>query len=495
MIMTRNKSMLLIVLLMLLASFQLVAQPAVKGPIDQAKEEQKKGNIHNAYTIISRYLTVKKNKVQPEIIWYAAQLAYLDHSFKISEDYYDLAMKAMPDNMKLIEDYGAMLLTIGNYEKAIELLTPNLSTTKAKLYLAKTYYWKGDYHKANQIIRLFTPKELKFKGIQSFLYEYRLAKAAKLNLSFNYHSDDQPLITSHKNISISKKINNLFELSADVNWNKHQWDTNTSKTSYVRFGNTFSFPKIHSSLRTTLGYFSLNLSSAFLYQLQWHTRIYKNFSVDLGWSKEPYVYTVSSAKQLTSYTEKSIALNIDNFKNLMGRVQFNNQLFDKNNINSYSGWALYPLLKRKVISARIGYAFQLSNADSTTYVAKNADGAIGKNVEGIYFPYFTPKNQSVHLALAQLELNASKSISFAIISSIPLYASIDNPYINLLQTGTGDTLVDRGYSQTSYQPFDLKVSTSIKISDAIRLSSFYQYSKLFFYTKNLFNLSTQILIK
>lgn len=491
----KNGTYVLLLWVFMLIGSPLVAQTSGKNPIEQAKEEQQKGNIHSAYTIMSKYITMKKNKVQPEVFWYKAQLAYLDHMFKLSENYYDLAYEAMPDNMKLIEDYGAMLLTTGNYEKAIAVLSPNLSTAKAKLYLAKTYYWKGDYHKANQVIKLFTKKELSYKGIPSFLREYKLAKATRLNMGVSYHSDDQPLQTTAKNISLSKKINNLFELSAEGNWNKHQFDTNRSKTSMIRFGTQMTFPKIRSGLRIEVGSFSVGSNSQFLYRLQWHTRVMDHVTVDLELKQGPYLYTTFSTQTITSYTEKTVALNIDQLYKFSGKVQFNNQLFKKNNINSFNGWALYPVFRKKWIVPSVGYAFQVSNSDSSNYVAKYPEGPVGKNVEGVYNSYFTPRNQQVHMALAQLQLNPSKNISFTFISSIPLYASIANPYINNLLTGTGDTIVDDGFIATRYHPFEFKASASIKISDAIRLTSFYQYSKLFFYTKNLFNLSTQILIK
>lgn len=495
MIRKRNKFRLWFVLFLYSTALQLTAQNPNQGAVDQAREEQKKGNIHAAYTIMSRHITLKKNKVQPEIFWYTAQLAYLDNDFKASEGYYDIALKAMPNNIKLIEDYGAMLLTTGNYKKAIELLTPNLSSTKAKIYLAKTYYWMGDYVKANKVIRLFSDNERQFKSVQSFLHEYRLAKAVRLNAGYAYHTDDQPLVTKSQNISLSKKFNNAFEISVEANWNQHQFDSNQSKTKLLRCSNLFTMSGIHSSLRVVGGNYGLGSLSEWIYQLQWHTRVSKKFTVDLGLSREPYLYTNFSTRDMTVYKEQSAALNIENLEGLMGKIQYNHQLFNKNEINNFSGWLLYSVIKRKFITPRIGYAFQVSNADSTTFRAKNTEGPVGRNLAGVYYPYFTARNQQVHSALLQLQINASKNISCTIISSIPLYASIDNPYINVLLTGTGDTVYDNGFTPTRYYPFELKASTSVKVSDAMSLSATYQYSNLFFYTRNLFNLSTQILIK
>lgn len=498
MISTRNTNIikLTFTILFLLTVACVTAQQSITEIVAKTKLLQKQGNPKAALEILNAYF-VKENitKIQPEVVWYAAQLAHLNYDYVAANNYYEMALKGMPNNITLIEDYGAYLLSIGKYDRAIEVLKPHQTSTLSKLYLAKTYYWKGEYDKVNTTEKTFSINELRFDFVRSFFYEFELAKALKFNINSTYQSDDQPMHSLAIGIDVSKKINNMFSPLIAASTSRFTCDSFASNAIIAKVGNNFYFTNLKSNLKLTLGSFSVYNQSQIIYQAIWQSKISKAFSVDINYSKEPYLYTIASTKNSTALTEKSLAFNIDNLKKLSGKVQFTQQSFDNNNINQLSSWFLFPVLTKKNIIAKIGYAFQYANADSSMYVSKNKTTSITKNIAGIYNPYFTPKNQMVHNALIQVALNLSNKFSFTTTASISLSATIDNPFLNTVYNSSGNIIIENGYAPTRYNPLEIKATTNYKLSNTVSISANYQYANLFFYTNNFVNLSTQILIK
>lgn len=457
-----------------------------------AQAEQKKGNIPAAYKALRQYMVPRDPQSIPaEMTWYAAQLAYLAQDPEIATKYYERAYERLNKDEVFVGDYGSFLMNQRQYKRAVEILKPQQQSTLNRFYLAKSYYWQGNYLKAQAITKKFSPEERQYDYIKAFLLELDLAKSTRLEADLNYHTDDQPLQYTQETFRVAKKFNNFLEPLAEVNLSQFRSDTSTSNASVIRLGNRFRINPIRTDLTVRLGSFGLQQSSDFLYQVQLRTQVSKKFSLEAALGKEPYLYTTASAQSLLTYDDKSVALNLES-RRLLGRFQYSNNHFSDNNINNTSLWLLVPVLNKKAVKIRIGYAFQRSDADSSRYVPKTYPSGLEQNIVGVYNPYFTPANQQIHSALLQVLASPTPRISASVTASLPLSAQIDNPYLYNFYDAAGSMVVKRGFERTAYHPVEIKVSAGYKISDYVRLAAGYQFANLFFYKGHLLNFSTSI---
>lgn len=461
--------------------------------MEAVRAKQRKGDFPAAYKTLRQYIVPRDPQAVPaEALWYAAQLAYLNQDAEAATSYYEKVFSRLSKDPVFIADYGGFLMNQRRYRKAIGVLKLQQDDALNRLYLARTYYWQGDYLGAKRVIKTFSPQERELDFVQGFIREFDLAKSARFDADLIYHTDDQPLQYTQENFRIAKKFNNFLEPLAEVNLGQFSSDSGASGATVVRLGNRFHINPIKTDITAQLGSFSIRQGAAFLYQVQLHTQLSRIFSLDAHLSREPYRYTIASTLSPVTYDDKTLALNVDS-RWLLGRFQYSANDFGGNTIDNTSLWLLVPVLNKKTFKIRVGYAFQYSNADSSMYVPRSTPVTMEKNVVGIYNPYFTPADQQIHSALLQLQAFPTPRLSLSASASLPLSAKIDNPYLYTLQDANGNVVVERGFLPTSYKPTEVKLSAGYKVSDWLSLTGGYQYANLFFYKGHSLNLSTGIL--
>ncbi len=463
--------------------------------LETAQAAQKKGDLEGAYKTLRQYIIPRKSDRLPaEMLWYAAQVANLSNEPDVAVEYYTRAISVAPQNQALIDDYGGFLMNRRRYKDAIEILTPHADSnnTLTRFYLAKTYYWQGDYRKAKAVFKTFSPQERNYDYIKELRRDFDLAKAAQLEVGFSAHTDDQPLRYTGQNIRFSKKWNNWFTPIVSGALQQFQSDSGGTTASSFHLGNRFHINPIKTDFTVQMGRFGLNNQSQILYGMWLYTQVGKAFSVEANLSREPYLFTLASSANLLTFADRGFALNL-NSKWLLARYQYRNQVFENNQINNSSFWFLFPIINKNSFKIRLGYAYQYSNADSSRYVPKY--GNVGQNVEGMYRPYFTPINQQVNSALVQIQAQPSSKLNATLSVSFPLSAQIDNPYLNTTSDTLGNITLARGFLTTKYSPVEVKASLGYKISRAVDLAASYQYANLFFYQGHTVGLSTRILLK
>lgn len=471
-----------------------VLQDPYKQATELARAEQQKGNLAAAYKALRAYIVPRDPQSLPgEIVWYAAQLAYLNQEQDAANTYYERAALKLSGNDLFAGDYGNFLLNTRHYQKAIAVLLPHQESVMNRFYLAKTYYWQGDYQKAKRVINTFSANERSLDFIREFIQEFNWAKSTRLEADLIYHTDDQPLQYTVENFRLSKKLSNFLEPSAEVSLGQFRSDTSTSGTMRVQLGNRFLINPIRTQLSVRVGSFSVKQSSEVLYQVGIHTQLSRVFSLDAHLGRESYLYTIASAQSPIAYSDKSVALNVDG-RWLMGRIQYNRNSFENNNIDYTSLWMLVPLLNKKGFKLRLGYAYQYGNADTSSYVPRKSPVGLEQNIVGVYNPYFTPSDQQVHNALVQIQAFPTSRLSASLSASLPLSAQIDNPYLYTRYDANSNVVIERGFLRTSYRPVEIKASLGYKFSGAVSLTAGYQYASLFFYKGHSLNLSTGILL-
>ncbi len=487
-----------------LAAFATQAQQPKPNPIytphdpypetlEAVRMLQKKGDFPAAYKTLRQYIVPRDPQAIPaEAIWYAAQLAYLNQDAEAAGGYYDKVFARLSKDPVFIADYGGFLMNQRQYRKAIGVLKQQQDDALNRLYLARTYYWQGDYLRARKVIQTFSAQEREMDFIRDFIYEFNLAKSARLEAGLVYHTDDQPLQYTQENFRIARKFNNFLEPLAEVNLGQFASDSGSAGATILRLGNRFHINPIKTDVTVRLGNFSIRKDAGFLYQLQLRTQLSGIFSIDANLGREPYLYTIASTVSPVTYDDKTLALNVDS-RWLQGRFQYSANDFGGNTINNTSLWLLIPVLNKKTFRMKLGYAYQYSNADSSRYVPKASPVTMEKNIAGIYNPYFTPANQQIHNVLLQLQVFPASRLSFSASASVALSATIDNPYLYTVQNANGDVSVVRGFLPTGYHPAEGKLSADYKVSDRLRLTAGYQYANLFFYKGHSLNLSSSIL--
>lgn len=479
-----------IILLFLIGISTNLKSQTVYTAIDTAKSWYQKGDYKSAYIILHTYLEKQKNqdKTYATSIWLAARLAYFNYNFVIAKEYYQRALKQLPNNNELLIDYGGFLMNISQFNKAIEILTPLQQFSQAKFYLAKTYYWNGDFKNAKEVINTFIEKEKEVEEYKTFLYEFSLASALHAKLNLGYLSDNQPLGQLSTGINLSKKFSNILHPSLNLNYlSNHANDT--SNTFYKALvGNIFSLNKL--KINTMIGIANISNNSDIIYKLNLSFKIANGLYAELESNKQPYLYTIASTKNLLLSSSNIALINIENYQNFSGKIIFELMQFpDNNTITNISAWILSPSITKGNIKAKIGYSFSSSNAERNTFINKNV-APVNNDIKGIYYPYFTPKNQYIHYALATLSVNENKSFWFKGNISVPIYAKLDNPYFFNSVSG-----VSKDYYTQTFSPIEAHSELGYKLSDRINIGCNYTYISNNFYSANYINFTSTFIIK
>ena len=460
------------------------------------------GNIKDSYRILKGYLN--KHPKEFNAIWFTAKLAYWNWEIDNAKTYYQTAFSLQPKNYYLKLDYAMMLVELGEQEEAIGHLEQYIKydslSKDAQLYLAKSYYWQGNTGEALRVLNHLPAKLKNNESVKELRHEIALVRASNLDIKTGYDFDDQPLKHFNAGADLHQYESNLLNWSVGVNAHQFASDTSNTAAYNINAGNKFTFYKLGMQVNARLGASILPFanSTAFTGELGINKKLYKGFSLLLNAERKPYFFTTTSTQIAVMQTEATAALLIENFKQFSGRIQYQQQLFDGNNINSISAWVLSPALKINKFSVKAGYAYQHADADNNNYTSnKSMDSLLAHYTEpivGIYAPYFTPKYQTIHSALLWMNYKPNNRLSITATGSYGVSATLSNPYLYLTEAPTDGPMLAKDYTSQSYTPIDASIKIRYNVNERVSANASYEYHKTNFYTGQFINATVNILL-
>lgn len=489
-------------LLQILFSVFFISASAIaqSDTLKQTETLIKKGSLTTAYHLMQQYS--KNHADDYNAVWLTAKLAYWNKKIKSSKELYRKAINLNNTNFLLKLDYAKMLFDLGEYDNSIQLLKEytayDKTSEEAWYYLAKANFYNGNI-KATDSIMLSVPANMKqqplLTALKSEINEY---KAFNVNISAAYIDDNQPMQTVSPKINIGKQHNNYLNWYAEAALNMFSNDSLKSSSTIIRAGNKFYFNKLKLTADVSAGFNSLDTSSetSFIGGITLTKKITDAFALSAEVSQNPYYYSLGSTQQMVTQSNLGAAFIINNFKGITGKAQYQQQSFnDDKKINTFSGWILSPAIGSKIFNGKIGYAYEYANADADNFVSVKSlpqiiqDYNNTKFIDGIYHPYFTPKELKSHSALVWLEWKPSEKFDLNFTGNIALKAEMQNPYFYLTTDNTSQTVIEKAYTTQGYTPQNYRAKATYHFNKNFRLSFNYEYFKTAFYTANSFMLN------
>ena len=230
--------------------------------------------------------------------------------------------------------------------------------------------------------------------------------------------------------------------------------------------------------------------------LSLNQRICAHFDADLSVDRVPYLDTKSSIDTNIAATRVAAMLNW-HMAGCSGQAALMNSNYEPgNNVYGAYAWVMAPLVKFKAGKLLGGYSVSYSNSEESSYkpvlgVSQIvANFASNPNIEGLYNPYFTPKDLFISSALLTFNINLSKSVNFSLSGDVG-YGSISNPYLYLSVVKPGDTVVNKGYSTETFVPVNASAAFNFNLGKTWVLTAKYIYHNTYFFTSNYGSIGIQ----
>ena len=227
--------------------------------------------------------------------------------------------------------------------------------------------------------------------------------------------------------------------------------------------------------------------------------LFKHLVLQAQAERKPYYYTLTSLDTVIMVNRFLAYAEWNDLNSWNCRLAFEfNQFPDKNYTIGGNGWVFTPPLKVSVFEFRIGYAYSYSTSKSNRFVPENTLAEIVANytntstITGVYSPYFTPDNMSVHSALASIVVHPVKIFDLGFNANVGFYATALTPYFYLDKNASEVTYIAEGYATQKFYPLEFSAYGLVRISKKISLKADYTYRKTYFYTNNTVGLGLKV---
>lgn len=406
---------------------------------------------------------------------------------------YQNARISFPADAGLELDYARVLYQTGRYADAWPIIEayrinqPN--EVEAQIMSAYIDLWNGRMisadKKATTILNAY-PQNVEALDIRRKISSYR---TPYVQMAIQIGSDDQPRQSQTLALEAGRYLSNL--LSPVLQFNAYQFQANSTSyhSQWIRISNTFK-PAKGLKLSAGTGFFqhALTRTSSVTGGISADQSITKALSVKAEIERMPYQYTIASLLSPILYRKITLSATLNDHDKWLASAGYEQQHFDdQNNVHTLYAWGLAPLIHSKDYSIKAGYAFSYGNADQNRFTSPESLSTIIRTtplstvLPGIYTPYLTPQNQSVHSFLASASLQLAKNVSFSSRLNLGVAASANNPYLTLERQGNQYFILKR-YAAIDYSPMSLVTSIQAKLSKKLFASLQYTYEKLFFYS-------------
>ena len=477
--------------------------PTAADTLKRVKQLKGEGKIGESYNLLKTYYVGHNSDLNAT--WLFGQIAYLDKHFKQSKGLYKKAIAAHPDNYYLKLDYAKTLVDFADYKEAKPLLNQyrgyDSTNLEMRLDIAKVYLAEGDYDKAQKEIKAVLTQDGKNSRALSLLDELHAAQSSWVKIKGNYNLDSQPLQTITPAVEAGVYLHPEATLRLNLQTPVFVSNASLKNAEWLQIGDQSAFRKAGVQIIFDAGV----VKQPYLNKISWTGNLelkqllFKHFVLQAQAERKPYYYTLGSLDTVIMVNRFSAYAEWNDLNNWNGHIAFEfNQFPDKNYTIGGNGWVFTPPLKVSVLEFRIGYAYSYSTSKSNRFSPENTLAQIIANystttdITGVYSPYFTPDNMSVHSALVSIVAHPAKIFDLGFNANVGFYATALTPYFFLDKNASDATYIAEGYATEKFYPMEFSAYGLVRISKKISLKADYTYRKTYFYTSNTVGLSLKI---
>ena len=478
-----------------------------KDTLALAKEWNDSKKFCKASSILSEYYSNHPQDLYAGWL-YALSLHQLG-KFTKSQEIYDHLTKSFSTNNDLKLDRINKLGETGRFNKAIDQIKiekasfplsyqQELLRTKAKIF-----FWQGDYDKAFENVNAFlaiNPRDVEALFLKR---KIELARKSRLNIDFVYFGDDQPLTRSAPSIRYQHYLNSNFTVGAYADIFFYNYESKNEVTNWIKATTTYRSFKGNLIVKGAIGniYYSSGHDNELTGLLSVTKGIIPRLSVTAYIERAPYLATTFSVNNKLLMNQSGVSLDWNDSKGFMGRLSYDISLFSEINNSYYTigGWLVSPSLNFNKLSLRLGYGYGFSTSEKNTFVSKydldyiESNWTEDYNIEGVYDPFFSPKNQQVHSAIGLVNYKPNNKINFGFDIGYGFIGVADSPMLYLNKDAEGNNFIDKDYYLVSYHPLYINTFFSYRFADKLDVKLFYKYQETFYYQSNLLGISLLII--
>ena len=464
--------------------------------LEMVRRLRNQGKSRSAFSLMKSYYPDHPDDFNTN--WLYAQSAYYAHHIKKSKALYDRAITLSPQNLYLQLDYAKKLVNITEYEKAKKLLTKYLAydstNSQAITSLARISFWQGDYSKALSELYKIQPAEIQNKEVMAFIQDIQIAKSPWISLKEGYLTDDQPLQSFTSQLEGGIYLHPLSSLHFSMRVPVFITGDKTSQAFWFQGGNRSVLGKAKMDIEADLGLlkFPVKNSIDWTGNLEIDKIFLRHMVISVQAGRIPYFYTLSSIDTMVIDNHGSFKLGWNDLKSWNGEASFDIHQYpvDNNYLFGFSAWVFAPPVKFSFFELRFGYGFNYSTTQKNHFVPEKSLVEILKNydpsaqINGIYNPYFTPKDQSIHSILAGISISPGKIVNFTINGNFGIYSTAQIPYFFLDNNAQSTLEIMNDFVKKRYIPVQLNAVASIPASKTVRIKVEYSYNKTYYFNSH-----------
>ena len=496
-----TKRMIFFFLWFIFASIPLFAQ--LTDTLSVVKQLNEKGKYKKAETLLTSYYKHHPGNLNAQ--WIYAQTTYFARHFKKSIAAYEDAIAWHPENYTLRLDYAKKLTDIGEFDKAVLVfnlyLTYDSDASDAHEGLARIAYWETNYKTAMDEVNKVLKTQPNNPSMSDLRNEILMAKSPWLKIDLGGYQDDQPMQRISPSIETGFMLDPLANLYVGLNAPVFLLNKKTYIAPWIFVGDKMIFARSGLELNINAGIIEFPTSKfSGIGDLELHKSFVKHLVLSIQAEHQPYLNTRSNMDNPIMQLHYSFASAWNDPKSWQGRASFdvNNFYTDGNLIYTANAWVMSPPLVLSVFDFRVGYGYNYSTAKESRFVSTKSfseivsDWDTDTKIPGLYNPYFTPNQQSVHSAILAIVIHPAKSFSLGAKGNLGFYSKTNNPYLYLDKDAEENIVIERGFSRMFFHPLETDAFINARLSSTTNLKLEYVFMRTNFYTSNYLGLSLNI---
>ena len=435
-----------------------------------------------------------------------ARQAYNNDNNYLSFIYYEKLLLLYPSENDLRLEYAQVLFEKGLYEYSIQQLS-EYSDRGGEHIIAlemqgNAYMWQARYIKAKAVLEKILRRQSDNPVAREGLRAINTIISPYLNITHQFRVDDQPL-QSHAGALELKMYRNQF-LAPRLSFQYFNFSSRVvlppQNVVWWELGNRFHWLEANIFLDAGFGYYE-DLGSQndqWNYDLTLGKNWPRGFLTSISFNKSPYFTTLASIEQEVNVEQLEFKLSRPFEFNLNGEAAYvYKRYYDGNEGKNLYAYLMYSFLRTDMINIKLGYGYNYDDTRESRFFSTQSleeviNSGVYDNIEGRYDPYFTPKEQTSHSVIANVQANLNSWIQLNVGSSISLYASSQIPYIYLGESSLGELELMREFQNRQQDVIELRAGLTLRPLDFIQIGLQFEYQDLFFYEQYNFSSAVNI---
>ncbi len=455
-------------LFLLFFSFHAFAQTDTELSPARAGELINRGEFGPARQLLERY--IQREPKDATALRLLGRLCYWLHDFERSRVYFDRALLIEPANTSLRLEYGSMLAETGSWRMARTVLQPLLVGTEhaveAEYLTGLLDYWDGDWTTAVERFETVLSRNPQHADARRHLRDIRITTASSIVLTSEYQSDTQPL--DRVLLSARARLNRTPLQGFTLQTEYQRVDIGTTTPRISSFA--LSYSQYHASWRmdteAAVGFLrrSFTSTSIGLWRVALGFRTTASLKLTLRGERSGYHWTAASVEIPVQTTSFGAFADWNSPDGWMGQAAFEVVGFpDKNIMQQSYLWLLVPVVRDGGTRLSIGYGFSRSDAKENRFTLRDPLDLHS----GIYTPYYTPEQQTLHNILAFWSMRLISDVTVKTNLSYAVYAVEQAPYFQYpTRPLAGITQPQKTYSERTFHPWKASVAVLSALSAA-----------------------------